>query len=58
MHKYLYAWLFEAMPNRNSPVYEQVGYENHKPYLRTPYQNPYKKCFGEVGIQIKDSKME
>ena len=25
---------------------------------RTPYQNPYQKCFREVGNQIKDSKME
>ena len=37
---------------------DTVGYENHKTYLRTPYQNPYQKCFGEVGIQKKGSKME
>ena len=34
-----------------------VGYENHKPYLRTPYLNPYQNFVCLVGKKSKDSKL-
>ena len=34
-----------------------VGYENHKPYLRTPYLNRYQIFFCLVRKESKDSKL-
>ena len=34
-----------------------VRYDKHKPYLRTPYLNPYQKFFSLVGKESKDSKL-
>ena len=33
-----------------------VGYENHKPYLRTEYQNPYQKCFGKLEFKYRTQR--
>ena len=36
-----------------SPDPDKVGYENHKPYLRTPYLNPYQMFAALLGRNEK-----